>query len=127
MEGEINNDGTQLKDEPQHIKQGAVTLDILKTLDIPYYILDKDSEDILKILKKAKDKTIKKQSPVALVIRKGTFDKFDVNKNTKIQDYELSREEAIRCLLNLIPEKSPVVSTTGMISREVFEFRKIKT
>ena len=83
--GEINNDGTQLKDEPQHIKQGAVTLDILKTLDIPYYSLDKDSEDILKILKKAKDKN-KKQSPVALVIRKGTLDKFDVNK---IQKYKI--------------------------------------
>ena len=32
------------KDEPQHIKQGAVLTDLLKTLDISYFILEDDSE-----------------------------------------------------------------------------------
>ena len=42
---EIKEDGTQLKDEPQHVKQGEITLDLLDILEIPYYIIDK----ILKI------------------------------------------------------------------------------
>src|SRR5271169_3561436 len=31
------------KDEPQHLKQGRITLDLLKTMEIPYWILDRYS------------------------------------------------------------------------------------
>tara|TARA_B100000212_G_scaffold329845_1_gene295506 strand:- start:1181 stop:2323 length:1143 start_codon:yes stop_codon:yes gene_type:complete len=124
--GEIKDDGTQLKDEPQHVKQGEITLGLLDILEIPYYIIDKDTKDISSILKTAKDETLKKQSPVALVVRKGTFDKFNLYSASNKQNYELSREQAIGYIIDNIPESSPVVSTTGMISREVYEYRKLK-
>ena len=124
--GEIKDDGTQLKDEPQHVKQGEITLDLLDILEIPYYIIDKDTKDISSILRTAKDETLKKQSPVALVVRKGTFDKFNLYSANNKQNYELSREQAIGYIIDNIPESSPVVSTTGMISREVYEYRKLK-
>jgi len=124
--GEIMDDGCQLKDEPQHVKQGAITLELLKTMGIPYQIIDKDSDDISLILKKAKDETIKQQSPVAIVVRKGTFESFKSDETSCKQDYDLSREEALGLLLDLLPANSPIVSTTGMISREVYELRKSK-
>ena len=33
-------------DEPQHVKQGKVQLDLLKTLDIPYVIISKEEENV---------------------------------------------------------------------------------
>ena len=38
--GEINSDGGQLKDEPQHQRQGEETLNMLKMLNINYKIID---------------------------------------------------------------------------------------
>ncbi len=123
--GEIQEDGNQLKDEPQHVKQGEITTDILKTLGISYRIIDNTTQDIFMILKELKDKSMKEQAPVALIVRKGTFEKFDSTEAIKKQDYELSREQAIGYILDNIPENSPVVSTTGMISREVYEYRNL--
>ena len=123
--GEIQIDGTQLKDEPQHVKQGEITTDMLDILGISYRVIDKSCKDIAIILKELKDESIEKQSPVALVVRKGTFEKFVTNEAITKQVYELSREQAIGYLLENIPENAPVVSTTGMISREVYEFRNL--
>ena len=39
--GNSENDN-QLKDEPQHIQQGRITLNQLKVLNIPYEIISKD-------------------------------------------------------------------------------------
>ena len=43
--GEIDDEGNQLKDEPQHVKQGQVTLSTLSTLGIPYDIIHEKSKD----------------------------------------------------------------------------------
>ena len=37
--GEIADDGVQLKDEPQHIKQGQITLSTLETMGIPFEVI----------------------------------------------------------------------------------------
>ena len=42
--GEIQNDGAQLKDEPQHVKQGQITVNQLEVMGIPYQIIDADSD-----------------------------------------------------------------------------------
>jgi len=39
----------------------------------------------------------------------------------------LTREGAIKLLIDVMPENTPVVSTTGMASRELFEHRKATT
>lgn len=120
--GEINKDGSQLKDEPQHTKQGMVTLSQLELLDVPYTILSGD-EDVLSLLDKNIKKSLEIQGPVALVIRKNTFSEY------KPPDYQgneflLTREKVIEILLQSIPDNAPVVSTTGKTSRELFELRK---
>lgn len=121
--GEILNDGTQQKDEPQHKKQGRVTLPQLEMMGIPYIVLDGNTPNISEQLQDLVNKAVQRCGPVALVVRKDTFAPF---KNEQLQQNASlpTRQEAIRAILEIIPEDSPVISTTGMASREVFELRK---
>jgi len=113
------------KDEPQHQKQGKITLELLETLDIPYEILTKDIEDTKIKLSSAIKYMNKFNAPFALVVKKGTFEKYE-QINESQQNYELSRENAINLIIDNLDEQDVVVSTTGMISRELFESRTRK-
>jgi phosphonopyruvate decarboxylase len=113
------------KDEPQHQKQGKITLKLLETLDIPYEILTKDIEDTKIKLSSAIKYMNKFNAPFALVVKKGTFEKYE-QINESQQNYELSREKAINLIIDNLDEQDVVVSTTGMISRELFESRTHK-
>jgi phosphonopyruvate decarboxylase len=121
--GEIQTDKSQLKDEPQHLKQGRITLGQLELLGIPWELIDKESDIENKIEKLAK-LTKERAGPVALVVRKGTFATF---KENFVENATLpKREQVISSLLEHIPDNFPIVSTTGMASRELFELRKAK-
>jgi len=113
------------KDEPQHQKQGKITLELLQTLDIPYEILTKDIEGTKRKLLSAIEYMNKFHSPFALVVKKETFEKYEQIKTSK-QNYELSREKAINSIIDNLDEQDVIISTTGMISRELFEIRKQK-
>ena len=106
-------------DEPQHVKQGEVTLDLLDAMTIPHCVLsDNFAADLDKILETAKNES----RPVAIVIRKGTFSKYALNvPKNKIGD--ITREEALEVILNNTGD-DPIVSTTGKESREIFELRE---
>lgn len=121
--GEMLADGTQQKDEPQHKKQGAVTIEQLGVLDIPHRIVDANTGDIGAVLRELADQAVQRSGPVALVVRKDSFSPF---KGAKLEQDPAwpTREEAIRTILENLPDDAAVVSTTGMASREVFELRK---
>ena len=111
-----------IKDEPQHVKQGRITLNLLDAMEIPYIIIDGDSDfisDLTEILKICK----KESKPVALLIRKNTFGPYKL-QNIQTNTSQLSREETLENILSFIPENSVIVSTTGMLSRELFEIRE---
>ena len=112
----------QLSDEPQHKDQGMITKKMLKTINIKYKILDKKSnfKYIFSILKK---EAIKSSRPVALLVRKNTFYKSNLKKKLIIKKSKFfSREEALLTLVKKLPKKTPKISTTGMLSRELNEF-----
>ena len=109
-----------VKDEPQHKKMGKITLQLLETLGIPYVILNGNYEEIIK---NAIIHMKNKKSPYAIVVKKDTFEKYEL-KNKKITNYGLNREGAIKTIVNLLDEDDIVVSTTGMTSRELFEIRE---
>ena len=113
------------QDEPQHKKQGLITVDTLDLLGIKYEVLDKaTNNDEMRIkLKKAYTHMKKENEPYALVIKKDAFDEYELKNNTNF-DFELTREEAIEVLIENINEDSVIVSTTGMASRELFELRE---
>ena len=107
------------KDEPQHKKQGKVTLALLDAMGIAYEIL---KDDYKPQLERAALYMREKSRPYALVVRKGTFSPYKAP--VEKADYPLSREEALRCVLRCIPEEDFIVSTTGKTSREIFELRE---
>lgn len=112
-------------DEPQHVKQGKVTTGLLNTLGINYTVLSKDEEAAAKQVKVAVDYMQKTNECYALVIEKDTFDAY-VLQNKVDSGLTLSREDAIETVVEALPQNAAVVSTTGMISRELFEIRERK-
>ncbi|EEC52956.1 phosphonopyruvate decarboxylase [Bacteroides eggerthii] len=109
-------------DEPQHIKQGKVTIGLLNTMGINYAILSKEEEDAAKQIKIAADFMKVTNECYALVIEKDTFDTYKL-RDVEMNDLTMSREEAIRKVASNIEDNACIVSTTGMISRELFEAR----
>ena len=112
-----------VKDEPQHAKQGKVTLSLFETLGIPTVVLPIDESEALDVVRAQVARAVAESRPVALVVRKGLFADYALQK--KEEDIsELKREAAIEGILRALPEDAVVVSTTGMISREVYETRE---
>ncbi len=113
------------KDEPQHIHQGLITLELLQTLGIKYSVLTNkdDISTCRKIISTAYEYMQSNSQPYAIVITKGTFSEYKL-KTQAINNYTLSREQAIGVIADNIGSKDIIVSTTGMTSRELFEFRE---
>lgn len=114
-----------IKDEPQHVKQGAITESQLNLLDIPYAVIDSAAEldDVLSPLLE----TMEQESrPVALLVRKNTFAAYKSKPNQTIE-FRLPREEALKVILGMLGPQDLVVSTTGKTSREVFETRQLRS
>ena len=112
-------------DEPQHVKQGKVTTGLLNTMGINFDVLSKEEDKAEKQIAKAVD-ALKKKDVYALVIEKDTFDNYSLVNNQSPITLNLSREEAIQIVAAALGEKDCIVSTTGMISRELFEYRAAK-
>src|SRR3989338_216817 len=112
-----------VKDEPQHVKQGKITLSLLNTLGIPYEVLPDLIEEAEKSVEKAISISKEKSSPYALVVKAGTFEEYNLKKSTKT-DFELNREGALKLIVNQLGKRDIIVSTTGKTSRELFEYRK---
>ena len=108
-------------DEPQHVKQGKVTTGLLNTMGINFDVLSKEEDKAEKQIAKAID-ALKKKDVYALVIEKDTFEDYKL-QNVEENDLTVSREEAIQTVAAALGEKDCIVSTTGMISRELFEYR----
>ena len=115
------------KDEPQHKKQGLVTLKLLEALDIEYSILtEKDDVGIWKKkISEAVEYMKKEKRPYALVVTKGTFSTYKLKEQSKV-NFEMSREDAIKEIVNALGDEDTIVSTTGMASRELFEEREAR-
>ncbi|MFV0364816.1 MAG: phosphonopyruvate decarboxylase [Suipraeoptans sp.] len=113
-----------IKDEPQHVFQGEITLELLKLLDIEVFVLSQYSTvaevecamvNFSKLLDEGKS--------VAFVVRKNAL---NFNKHIEYKnEYQLSREDIINTVVD-ISEEDPIVSTTGKASRELYEIRETR-
>ena len=112
-------------DEPQHVKQGKVTTGLLNVMGIDYTVLSKEEDKAGNQIKKAVTYMQTTKQCYALVIEKDTFDAYTL-QNVEKNDLTMSREEAIHTVAAVLGEKDVIVSTTGMISRELFEYRTAK-
>ena len=110
-------------DEPQHAKQGKVTIPLLETMGINYAILSKDENEFINQLNDAIEYMAKTKESFAFVVEKNTFKDYKLQNNQQYENLEMSREEAIQTVTESLNETDVIVSTTGMISRELFEYR----
>lgn len=108
-------------DEPQHVKQGKVTTGLLNVMGVNYEVLSKEEDKAAKQIEKA-TKALANKEVFALVIEKDTFEDYKL-QNVEVNDLTMTREEAIQTVAAALGEKDCIVSTTGMISRELFEYR----
>lgn len=109
------------KDEPQHIYQGIVTRTLLDDMDVKNFVITKETtEDELKAAMAEFAPILAAGKQVAFVVSKGALS-FDGKVDYK-NSYSLNREEVIGHIAKAAGE-DPIVSTTGKISRELFEYR----
>ena len=108
-------------DEPQHVKQGKVTTGLLNVMGVNYEVLSKEEDKAAKQIEKAANALANKEV-FALVIEKDTFEDYKL-QNVEVNDLTMTREKAIQTVAAALGEKDCIVSTTGMISRELFEYR----
>lgn len=113
-------------DEPQHVKQGKITLQLLDTVGVKYDVLSKDAPQAAQQIKTAVEYMRATNEVYALVVEKDTFEPYKLQKNEVLKEYSMSRESAIQAVAASLNEKDVIVSTTGMISRELFEYRAAK-
>ncbi len=113
-------------DEPQHVKQGKVTTGLLNVMGIDYTVLSKEEDKAEAQIKKAVAYMQATKQCYALVIEKDTFDNYQLSTVNSQMELSLSREEAIQTVASYLAPKDCIVSTTGMISRELFEYRTAK-
>ncbi|MFC1940372.1 phosphonopyruvate decarboxylase [Chloroflexota bacterium] len=112
-----------VKDEPQHKKQGRVMLAMLDAMEIPYRIMPRDHKAADNTIQEAINYMKENGAPFALIVREGTFDSYTL-KDVQKQSIPLTREDAIKLIIDSLEDEDIVVSTTGMSSREVFEYRE---
>ena len=109
-------------DEPQHVFQGKITLKLLSDVDIKFFVIDKNTlEQKLTAVMNDFRNILASGKSVAFIIRKNALSynkRIDyVNKNI------INRETVIHHIIKA-SGKDPIVSTTGKISRELFEARE---
>ena len=115
-----------IKDEPQHIKQGKIQLEQLRLLDIPFITIDNktnDFGDITSLIKKSQNES----RPVAIVVKKNTFDTFEAKSTPKEEKTLMKREKVLQYILESKIKNEIFITTTGKTSREFYEIRKQKS
>lgn len=110
-------------DEPQHVKQGEITLGQLELMGIPYFILDKDMDEAAFLAGFTTLQSAMAEGKVAaMVVRKGALS--CSAKPDYRNDRQMTRETAAEVIVREAGERDIFVSTTGKLSRELFEIRE---
>jgi phosphonopyruvate decarboxylase len=113
---------TGVKDEPQHVKQGRVMAPLLDAAELPWAVLPKDPAEAEQCVKDAVATAMERGTPYVLMVEKDTFAE-PAAKPAKVASDLPSREEALTALVEAVGDNTVIVSTTGMLSRELFEYR----
>ncbi len=110
-------------DEPQHVYQGEITKELLDCLGVKNFTISKDLEpEELSVFFKEMKKEFQAGHQCALIVRKGAL---ETGLKMKYEnEYPMSREEVVNFFVDHMQEKDIVVSTTGKLSRELFEARE---
>jgi phosphonopyruvate decarboxylase len=114
-----------VKDEPQHVKQGRVMEALLGALELPWSVLPHDPAAADSTMAEAVKVAIDRNTPYVVLVEKGTFTEATVLRPAATGIERLaSREDALISMVNAVGYDAVIVSTTGMLSRELHEYRE---
>lgn len=108
-------EGGEGSDAPEHDITGKKMKEFLTAFDLPFEVLHKEKYE--NQIKKLTDIANKTKKPVALIIRKGEFEKF--SPAFRKEKYSLSRREAIHLIKQTLTE-ALLVSSTGFPTRDSY-------
>lgn len=113
------------KDEPQHMKQGRLMEPLLEALELPWTTLPTDLDDAVACVQGALIEAKERSTPYVMLVEKGTFSPLASAQPPPpgLEDLS-SREEALTALLDVTGEQAAFVVTTGMLGRELYEYRE---
>ena len=108
-------------DEPQHMLQGNITLQLLECIGLRTLYLNKNTKpDEFKKEFDNASRCFKDGQSLAIIVSKGALEYN--GEYVQLNDNKILREDAIDTILNR-SEGELIVSTTGKTSRELFELR----
>lgn len=112
----------EVHDEPQHIFQGEITLQLLENIGIHCYVMSRDTTEEMLCQQMAQfNNYLENGESVAFVVKKGALN-YSGQSNYK-NNYLMNREEIIKRIIGTAKDDL-FVSTTGKTSRELFEVRE---
>jgi phosphonopyruvate decarboxylase len=117
-----------IKDEPQHAKIGPKTLNLLKSLDLRFFDLNKcnNFKEIEKDVKNSISNAKKYNKPVFLIVNKNFFKSKKSEKKTIKKSQLPKRITFLDCLLKNKKNKDSIFfSSLGNASREIFHLNTI--
>lgn len=108
------------KDEPQHAYQGKVTCELLEVMDVQYSVIGSDTSErqFKEIIGKAAAR-MNENRQYAIIVKKDAFEKSA--EFAWDNGFPLVREQALKIILENVYNDAYIVSTTGKISRELYE------
>ena len=113
-----------VKDEPQHMRQGELTDQLLNNLGVvARSVTREDHADWREKLGFLIDLSRRERQAVALVVGKDTFQPSQKSENYSLLPNQLLRESALEIVIGKIPPEDLTVATTGMLGRELYELR----
>ena len=132
-----------VKDEPQHVKQGRIMESLLDAMDLPWAVLPREQQEAEACMRTAVDTARSHGCPYVVLVEKDSFDAPATSPSQASQASEPadpadpadpsqpssaaalpSREQALAALVDELGDDTINVSTTGMLSRELFEHRE---
>lgn len=107
------------KDAPQHVWSGKTLLDFLKVMDIETLVLEPDLDSQKQKVKELVEGIKQGNKIGAIICKKGLFEKESISP----QDFpeRLSRAEAVELIMGQVDRDTPIFSTTGKPSREIYQ------
>lgn len=108
------------KDEPQHRFMGEITGELLDVLHIKNRVISNQmsEKEVRDIFLEAKQQ-LENQKQFAIIVKRDALQLG--TSNSYKNSFSLKREEAISEIIDSLSKEDVIVSTTGKISREVYE------
>lgn len=117
-----------VEDEPQHVKQGRIMTGLLDVLELPWARLPDSEDGAAACATEAVQTAIARACPYVILVEKDTFAGAPGGPAGPEQgptgEETSSREAALAALMRALGPDTINVSTTGMLSRELFELRE---